>query len=109
MDRHGLEVILGSTPTKKGSSLPREGRSSEIRPVLTSGCVRGFWQSFEAVVPVGLPGIAVQRAAQCRHPVRSPHPPPRPRLSHPPTDHLLARPLHQPTADALATAQPPRV
>src|SRR5262249_12734238 len=70
------------------------------------GCVRGFWWSVESVLPVGSPGIAVEGAAQGRHAVGPPYPPTRPRLLHPPPDHLLAAPPHQPPADRLALRQP---
>src|SRR5262245_35690082 len=61
------------------------------------------------MLPVGGPSVAMKGAAERRHAVGAAHAPARPRLLHPPADHLLARPLHQPAADRLPRLQPPRV
>src|SRR5947209_2309117 len=83
----------------------RGNASKKINGAL-GGCVRGFWQSVEEMVPVGSPGVAVEGATERRHPIRPPHAPPRPCLLHASADHLLARPLHQAAADRLPPRQP---
>src|SRR5262245_51563348 len=50
------------------------------------------------MLPVGVPGVAVGRAAAGRPAVDPADRPARPGLLPPPADHLLARPLHQPAA-----------
>src|SRR5579884_3541788 len=61
------------------------------------------------MLPVTVPGIAMKRATERRHPVGTADTPTRTRLLHPTPDHLLARSLHHPAADRLTLLQTLRI
>src|SRR5262249_52426794 len=79
-----------------------------IRPD-SRGCGSGFLFSGDLSGPVGLPGVAVDEAAEVRHAIHAANSPPGTRLFQTTADHVLAGPLDLAAADGSPFGQSRRI